>query len=160
MADPTVPWGIPLFDDNTPFAPIQAPFNAQSAALNVALNSLDSKGMDADAALRASATGAFGSDGGGSVGDYSLTRSPSGIVYLSFRATRTSGTYATNLILGVLPPGFRPTGNVNFGGCLTYGSGSINQIQALANGIVQLVTPSPAGHTVVDGSITFKAPAV
>ena len=37
MADPTVPWGIPLFDDNTPFAPIQAPFNAQSAALNDAL---------------------------------------------------------------------------------------------------------------------------
>jgi len=37
MADPTVPWGIPLFDDNTPFAPIQAPFNSQSAALNDAL---------------------------------------------------------------------------------------------------------------------------
>jgi len=39
MADPTVPWGIPLFDDNTPFAPIQAPFNTQSAALNDALSS-------------------------------------------------------------------------------------------------------------------------
>ena len=38
MADPTVPWGIPLFDDNTPFAPIQAPFNAQSEALNDALS--------------------------------------------------------------------------------------------------------------------------
>ena len=38
MADPTVPWGIPLFDDNTPFAPIQAPFNSQSAALNDALS--------------------------------------------------------------------------------------------------------------------------
>ena len=38
MASPTVPWGIPLFDDSTPFAPIQAPFNSQSAALNVALN--------------------------------------------------------------------------------------------------------------------------
>ena len=38
MASPTVPWGIPLFDDNTPFAPIQAPFNAQSAALNDALS--------------------------------------------------------------------------------------------------------------------------
>ena len=37
MADPTVPWGIPLFDDNTPFAPIQAPFNSRSAALNDAL---------------------------------------------------------------------------------------------------------------------------
>ena len=38
MADPTVPWGIPLFDDNTPFAPIQAPFNTQSEALNDALS--------------------------------------------------------------------------------------------------------------------------
>ena len=38
MADPTVPWGIPTFDDNTPFAPIQAPFNSQSAALNDALS--------------------------------------------------------------------------------------------------------------------------
>jgi len=38
MADPTVPWGIPLFDDNTPFAPIQAPFNSQSEALNDALS--------------------------------------------------------------------------------------------------------------------------
>ena len=38
MASPTVPWGIPLFDDNTPFAPIQAPFNSQSAALNDALS--------------------------------------------------------------------------------------------------------------------------
>jgi len=38
MADPTVPWGIPLFDDNTPFAPIQAPFNAQSEALDDALS--------------------------------------------------------------------------------------------------------------------------
>ena len=38
MASPTVPWGIPQFDDNSPFAPVQAPLNAQSAALNVALN--------------------------------------------------------------------------------------------------------------------------
>ena len=38
MASPTVPWGIPQFDDNDPFAPVQAPLNAQSAALNVALN--------------------------------------------------------------------------------------------------------------------------
>jgi len=38
MADPTVPWGIPLFDDNDPFAPVQAPLNAQSAALNAALS--------------------------------------------------------------------------------------------------------------------------
>ena len=38
MASPTVPWGIPQFDDNSPFAPVQAPLNAQSAALNTALN--------------------------------------------------------------------------------------------------------------------------
>ena len=38
MADPTVPWGIPTFDDNDPFAPVQAPLNAQSEALNDALS--------------------------------------------------------------------------------------------------------------------------
>ena len=46
MADPTVPWGIPLFDDNTPFAPIQAPFNSQSAALNDALTTINDKILD------------------------------------------------------------------------------------------------------------------
>lgn len=33
----TSPWNIPLFDGSSPFDPIQAPFNAQSDALNTAL---------------------------------------------------------------------------------------------------------------------------
>lgn len=38
---PTVPWNIPLFDDDTPYAPVQAPLNAQSNALNAALNLIE-----------------------------------------------------------------------------------------------------------------------
>lgn len=37
---PTSPWNIPLFDDNSPFDPIQNVFNSQSQALNTALNNL------------------------------------------------------------------------------------------------------------------------
>ena len=158
MASPTVPWGIPQFDDNTPFAPIQAPFNSQSAALNTALNDLDNKTANADSALKALTVGSLGSDGNATVSGVYLKRTSSGLVYLSFRATRTNATtYADSLIAGVLPVGFRPVGNVNFGGCLTYGSGTINQIQALASGVIQLTTPAPAGHTILDGSITFMA---
>jgi len=98
MADPTVPWGIPLFDDDDPFAPVQAPLNAQSAALNDALNSIAG-----DTGWIAPTLGAGWSNS--SDGDPIMYRRFRGIVHLRGRGS-TTGVSASAFRL---PTGFRPT---------------------------------------------------
>ena len=99
MADPTVPWGIPLFDDNTPFAPIQAPFNSQSAALNDALNTI---GADTG---WVSVTLSSGIDKGNGLGVRRIGKT----VYMRGAAIRSAGNYAASYTQAlVIPSGFRP----------------------------------------------------
>jgi len=100
MADPTVPWGIPLFDDNTPFAPIQAPFNSQSAALNDALNAI---GADTGwVSVTPNSTYA-----GSSV----KVRKHAGFTIMRGQFTRASGNVTIGEDVATVPNGFAPIGS-------------------------------------------------
>lgn len=100
------------------------------------------------AAWRGRTIGTFGADGNATVVGASLERDASGWVDLVATTERTnSTTYEGQLILGVLPVGFRPPGDW-FGKALTFGVGTPNDffINA-ADGVCTLRVPSPPGHT-------------
>lgn len=101
--------------------------------------------------------GSFGADGNATVLASGLTRDINGFVDLLTTTQRTGATtYATHLIIGVLPVGFRPP-NDWFGRAFTYGSGTPNDVKiTAASGIVELVTASPAGHTVARTVARFR----
>lgn len=100
--------------------------------------------------------GVFGADGNGAVSSATLVRDPFGWVDLVALTTRTnSTTYATNLILGVLPVGFRPAQDTPVP-VLTYGSGSLNHAIVASTGTVTLVAASPAGHTAARITARFQ----
>lgn len=101
--------------------------------------------------------GSFGADGNATVLGSGLTRDIDGFVDLLCTTQRTSGTtYATHLIIGVLPVGFRPP-NDWFGRAFTYGDGSPNDVLIdSASGVVRLAVASPAGHTVARTSVRFR----
>lgn len=100
--------------------------------------------------------GTFGSDGNGTVSGSTLVRDPFGWVDLTATTARTnSTTYATSLILGVLPVGFRPVQDTVVP-VLTYGSGSLNQAILATTGTVTLLAASPAGHTAARITARFQ----
>lgn len=102
--------------------------------------------------------GTFGSDANATIGFSTLIRTHDGMVSLQARTTRTNGSsYAVQLILGVLPIGFRPAEDA-FGKGATYGSGTPADVIAEATtGIVRLMAPAPAGHTAARFNLVFKA---
>jgi hypothetical protein len=92
-------------------------------------------------------TATLGADGNGSTATNILTRDAYRGVDLSAVTNRTNGTtYASALIMGVLPVGFRPVQDLVVQ-VLTYGSGSLNNAIVGSNGLITLMTGSPAGHT-------------
>ena len=101
--------------------------------------------------------GNFGADGNSTVLTSGLTRDINGFVDLLTTTQRTGvTTYATHLIIGVLPVGFRPP-NDWFGRAFTYGSGTPNDVKiTAATGIVELLVASPAGHTVARTVARFR----
>ena len=126
MADPTVPWGIPLFDDNTPFAPIQAPFNSQSAALNDALTTINDKILDAHEPWQTPTLA-----GGITVAPGRLApkyrKIPGGVEIQG----SINGSSGSDYLLFTLPSGYAPTGEVRLwasqgGSIQVLASGQVN----------------------------------
>ena len=100
--------------------------------------------------------GNFGADGNMTITSAVLKKSFNGFVSLFATTNRINGTtFATNVIVGILPVGFRPAFDVQ-GVAATYGSGTPNQVTvSAATGNISLMTPSPAGHTVAQFALSF-----
>ena len=145
MADPTVPWGIPLFDDNTPFAPIQAPFNAQSEALNDAL----SDGAFAPYTTKALLDAAPGTR----VGQHATVYADGTVAYNGdhrWNGTAWAQTWSPSDTVFDLSP-------ISYGGLYRNASGSAPVVVARLNGRCTLegvITSSSAAFT---GGTTYTA---
>ena len=97
--------------------------------------------------VTAFAVSTMGADGNATIIASALQRSPSGVVSGYWQQNRINATtYAVNLIVGVLPLGFRPVQEMVVN-ALTYGSGSPALCIIATTGIVTLTAASPAGHT-------------
>lgn len=87
-------------------------------------------------------------DGNGAVAASQIQRDVNGYVRLDAQTSRTGGTtYAAQLILGVVPAGFRPIYPTRID-VFTFGSGAPNRAIVGTDGIITLEAASPAGHTV------------
>lgn len=90
----------------------------------------------------------LGADGNAIVTASQIRRDAYGYVDLDAQTTRTGGTtYAGQLILGVVPVGFRPLYPTRIP-VFTFGSGSPNWAVVGTDGVITLEAASPAGHTV------------
>jgi hypothetical protein len=93
--------------------------------------------------------GTIGSDGNATMTNMRCARGSDGYVDIKGQGNRINGTtYAGQLIIGVVPVGFRPQQD-SVADVLTYGSGSVNTATVfMTNGFITLNAPSPAGHTI------------
>jgi hypothetical protein len=110
--------------------------------------------------MGATSFGTVSNDGNATISASKVQRSYDGVVTAAWRQERTNGTtYASALIVGVLPAWARPTSpGPNMyatGTAITYGSGSMQPIYAGSDGVVRLSTASPAGHTIAICNMTF-----
>lgn len=88
-------------------------------------------------------------DGNATMTNQRCQRDQNGYVDIKGQGNRINGTsYAAQLIVGVVPVGFRPQQD-SLAEVLTYGSGSPAWATVSSvTGIIQLTSASPAGHTV------------
>ena len=139
MASPTVPWGIPLFDDSTPFAPIQAPFNSQSAALNVALTNNVAGRIGSDSARNAAFP--FPEQG------HRVWRTDKGweeAYYDSYSPSTNPG--------GATPAGWYPVSGAIFGAAVRSAVGyNITTAEAVVGTSVTMTVESSVGIPFADG---------
>ena len=100
----------------------------------------------------------LGPDGNAVVDASVVQRDEFGWVDLSAQTSRINGTsYAGQLILGVVPAGFRPLYTTVTNSVLTFGSGAVNSARIDAGtGVVTLLAAAPAGHTVAQFTARFK----
>lgn len=92
--------------------------------------------------------GSLGPDGNGAVAASQIQRDVNGYVRLDAQTSRTGGTtYASQLILGVVPVGYRPIYPARID-VFTFGSGTPNRAIVGIDGVITLEAASPAGHTV------------
>lgn len=91
---------------------------------------------------------ALGPDGNMTVSASQIRRDAYGYVDLDAHTLRTGGTtFAAQLIVGVVPVGFRPVYPARIP-VFTFGSGSPNWAVVGVDGVITLEAASPAGHTV------------
>lgn len=95
-------------------------------------------------------------DGNAIINTGYLEKSDAGWVDLMAQAQRTNATtYATALIIGILPIGFRPAFDIVVP-VITYGSGSANSAVIATTGTITLIAGSPAGHTIARVQARFR----
>jgi len=111
------------------------------------------------ATARALETGSIGADANMTILSSEITRDRNGFVDVIALTQRTnSTTFVGSLIVGVIPFAFRPPADA-VGEAVTYGSGTrIGMSISAAGGICQLLTASPAGHTVARITARWRKP--
>lgn len=166
---PTVTWIAPYLaaaGGDVPFntkVEMDAVVTLPRGAFGVVLADLSEWVFDGTAWVKVWAplvVGSLGPDGNATATTVVLTRDVNGMVDVAAQTTRTGGTsYLGQLILGVLPVGFRPAQDTLITSVLTYGSGSLNSaIISSATGVITLTAAAPSsGHTVARFHARFKA---